>query len=181
MWSARSALFRLLVWCTRSGVFVFFTKEEGEGEVQKRSLNPFPENYLKEEETRVKESETFVVDFVVCLFFLGLSTSSKDTNRMATFYIIRSYGPTPSSSSSIKKDKRDRRIQRSFPRHSLPRLLLADPPLLDDDDFDDFDDFDDVDDECDDDEKKVLPVWRLQTTTEEKRDAIDLSTAGTKK
>ena len=69
MWSARSALFRLLVWCTRSGVFVFFTKEEGEGEVQKRSLNPFPENYLKEEETRVKESETFVVDFVVCLFF----------------------------------------------------------------------------------------------------------------
>ena len=177
MWSARSALFRLLVWCTRSGVFVFFTKEEGEGEVQKRSLNPFPEN--KKKKRLESESETFV-DFV-CLFFLGLSTSSKDTNRMATFYIIRSYGPTPSSSSSIKKDKRDRRIQRSFPRHSLPRLLLADPPLLDDDDFDDFDDFDDVDDECDDDEKKVLPVWRLQTTTEEKRDAIDLSTAGTKK
>ena len=60
------------------------------------------------------------------------------------------------------------------------RLLLADPPLLDDDDFDDDDD-DDDDDECDDDEKKVLPVWCLQTTTEEKRDAIDLSTAGTKK
>ena len=182
MWSARSALFRLLVWCTRSGVFVFFTKEEGEGEVQKRSLNPFPEKEKRRRDESQKESETFVVDFVVCLFFLGLSTSSKDTNRMATFYIIRSYGPTPSSSSSIKKDKRDRRIQRSFPRHSsLPRLLLADPPLLDDDDFDDFDDFDDVDDECDDDEKKVLPVWRLQTTTEEKRDAIDLSTAGTKK
>ena len=162
--------------------FVFFTKEEGEGEVQKRSLNPFPEKKKRRRDESQKESETFVVDFVVCLFFLGLSTSSKDTNRMATFYIIiRSYGPTPSSSSSIKKDKRDRRIQRSFPRHSLPRLLLADPPLLDDDDFDDFDDFDDVDDECDDDEKKVLPVWRLQTTTEEKRDAIDLSTAGTKK
>ena len=55
---------------------------------------------------------------------------------------------------------------------------------MDDDDFDDVD----VDDECDDDErafaddeKKVLPVWCLQTTTEEKRDAIDLSTAGTKK
>ena len=82
MWSARSALFRLHVWCTRSGVFVFFTKEEGEGEVQKRSLNPFPEN--KKKKRRESESETFVVDFV-CLFFLGLSTSSKDTNRMATF------------------------------------------------------------------------------------------------
>ena len=180
MWSARSALFRLLVWCTRSGVFVFFTKEEGEGEVQKRSLNPFPEKEKRrrDESQRVRD---FCRRFCCLSFFLGLSTSSKDTNRMATFYIIRSYGPTPSSSSSIKKDKRDRRIQRSFPRHSLPRLLLADPPLLDDDDFDDFDDFDDVDDECDDDEKKVLPVWRLQTTTEEKRDAIDLSTAGTKK
>ena len=166
--------FPIAVWCTRSGVFVFFTKEEGGR--SKKGLSR--ENKKKRRES---ESETFVVDFVVCLFFLGLSTSSKDTNRMATFYIIRSYGPTPSSSSSIKKDKRDRRIQRSFPRHSLPRLLLADPPLLDDDDFDDFDDFDDVDDECDDDEKKVLPVWRLQTTTEEKRDAIDLSTAGTKK
>ena len=65
MWSARSALFRLLVWCTRSGVFVFFTKEEGEGEVQKRSLNPFPENKKKRRES---ESETFV-DFVV--FFFG--------------------------------------------------------------------------------------------------------------
>lgn len=69
MWSARSALFRLLVWCTRSGVFVFFTKEEGEGEVQKRSLNPFPEKEKRRRDESQKESETFVVDFVVCLFF----------------------------------------------------------------------------------------------------------------
>ena len=170
MWSARSALFRLLVWCTRSGVFVFFTKEEGEGEVQKRSFLPGGEE--KEEETRVRVRD-FCRRFCLSVFF-GLSTSSKDTNRMGNFYIIRSMDQHP-------PPQRDRRIQRSFPRHSLPRLLLADPPLLDDDDFDDFDDFDDVDDECDDDEKKVLPVWRLQTTTEEKRDAIDLSTAGTKK
>ena len=160
------------------GCFCVFYEGGGGGGGPKKVFESFPGE--KKKKRRESESETFVVDFV-CLFFLGLSTSSKDTNRMATFYIIRSYGPTPSSSSSIKKDKRDRRIQRSFPRHSLPRLLLADPPLLDDDDFDDFDDFDDVDDECDDDEKKVLPVWRLQTTTEEKRDAIDLSTAGTKK
>ena len=162
--------------------FCVFYEGGGGGGGPKKVFESFPGEGKKKKRRESKESETFVVDFVVCLFFLGLSTSSKDTNRMATFYIIiRSYGPTPSSSSSIKKDKRDRRIQRSFPRHSLPRLLLADPPLLDDDDFDDFDDFDDVDDECDDDEKKVLPVWRLQTTTEEKRDAIDLSTAGTKK
>ena len=126
----------------------------------------------KKKKRRESESETFV-DFV-CLFFLASRPLRKIQIVWPIFilFVRMDQHPPP---------QRDRRIQRSFPRHSLPRLLLADPPLLDDDDFDDFDDFDDVDDECDDDEKKVLPVWRLQTTTEEKRDAIDLSTAGTKK
>ena len=86
MWSARSALFRLLCGAL-ARVFSW------EGEVQKRSFLPGGEE--KEEETRVR-----VRDFCrFCLsFFFGLSTSSKDTNRMANFYIIRSYGPTPSSS-----------------------------------------------------------------------------------
>ena len=172
MWSARSALFRLLCGALARVFSCFLRRRRGGG-----PKKVFPGRIKRRDESQSQR----LLSSILLSFFLGLSTSSKDTNRMATFYIIRSYGPTPSSSSSIKKDKRDRRIQRSFPRHSLPRLLLADPPLLDDDDFDDFDDFDDVDDECDDDEKKVLPVWRLQTTTEEKRDAIDLSTAGTKK
>jgi len=83
VWSARSALFRLLVWCTRSGVFVFFTKEEGEGEVQKRSLNPFPEK------RRESESETFVVDFVV-FFFWASRPLRKIQIVWPHFYIIRS-------------------------------------------------------------------------------------------
>ena len=181
MWSARSALFRLLVWCTRSGVFVFFTKEEGEGEVQKRSLNPFPEKKRRRDES---QSQRLLSSILLSFFFgpLDLFERYKSYGHIFILFVRRDqHPPPPPHFYSIKKDKRDRRIQRSFPRHSLPRLLLADPPLLDDDDFDDFDDFDDVDDECDDDEKKVLPVWRLQTTTEEKRDAIDLSTAGTKK
>ena len=70
MWSARSALFRLLVWCTRSGVFVFFTKEEGEGEVQKRSLNPFPEKEKRrrDESQRVRD---FCRRFCCLSFFFG--------------------------------------------------------------------------------------------------------------
>ena len=167
--------FPIAVWCTRSGVFVFFTKEGGRS---KKGLSR--ENKKKRRES---ESETFVVDFVVFFFGpLDLFERYKSYGHIFILFVRRDqHPPPPPHFYSIKKDKRDRRIQRSFPRHSLPRLLLADPPLLDDDDFDDFDDFDDVDDECDDDEKKVLPVWRLQTTTEEKRDAIDLSTAGTKK
>ena len=66
MWSARSALFRLLVWCTRSGVFVFFTKEEGEGEVQKRSLNPFPEKKRRRDES---QSQRLLSSILFVFFF----------------------------------------------------------------------------------------------------------------
>ena len=67
MWSARSALFRLLVWCTRSGVFVFFTKEEGEGEVQKRSLNPFPEKKRRRDESQSQR----LLSSILFVFFFG--------------------------------------------------------------------------------------------------------------
>ena len=69
MWSARSALFRLLVWCTRSGVFVFFTKEEGEGEVQKRSLNPFPEKKRRRDES---QSQRLLSSILFVFFFWPL-------------------------------------------------------------------------------------------------------------
>jgi len=70
VWSARSALFRLLVWCTRSGVFVFFTKEEGEGEVQKRSLNPFPEKEKRRRDESQK-SQRLLSSILLFVFFFG--------------------------------------------------------------------------------------------------------------
>ena len=54
--------FPIAVWCTRSGVFVFFTKEEGGR--SKKGLSR--ENKKKRRES---ESETFVVDFVVFFFW----------------------------------------------------------------------------------------------------------------
>ena len=172
MWSARSALFRLLCGALARVFSCFLRRRRGGG-----PKKVFPGRIKRRDES---QSQRLLSSILFVFFFGPLDLFERYKSYGHIF--IYSFVWTNTLLLLLNKKRQKRPTNPTIFSASLTsRLLLADPPLLDDDDFDDFDDFDDVDDECDDDEKKVLPVWRLQTTTEEKRDAIDLSTAGTKK
>ena len=172
MCSARSA-FRLLndvALKSIGGGCFFFEGEEEEGEVQKKEGH----KVFSTEHRGIKRDES--------QNFLGLSTSSKEGEIIQIvwphlyIFCMDQHPPPPQSKETKKETDESNDLFRVTHFPASPRGSSS---VGDDDDFDDDDD--DDDDECDDDEKKVLPVWCLQTTTEEKRDAIDLSTAGTKK
>ena len=169
MCSARSA-FRLLndvALKSIGGGCFFFEGEEEEGEVQKRVTKSFQQRNKKRRESK----------------FFGPLKDLFERRRLYKsyghiyIYIRMDQHPPPPQSKKTKKETDE--SNDLFRVTHFPASPRGSSSVGDDDDFDDDDD--DDDDECDDDEKKVLPVWCLQTTTEEKRDAIDLSTAGTKK
>ena len=60
-------------------------------EGSKKVFESFPGR--KKEEERESESERLLSSILFVFFFLGLSTSSKDTNRMATFLYYSSITP----------------------------------------------------------------------------------------